>query len=55
MYKNSLGVFLRSAGMALVLGVVSAMASSCGGNKENNEPEPVKEVSSSHRPRSRFR
>lgn len=43
MYKNSLGVFLRSAGMALVLGVVSAMASSCGGNKENNEPEPVKE------------
>lgn len=43
MYKNSLGVFLRSAGMALVLGVVSAMAFSCGGNKENNEPEPVKE------------
>ena len=43
MYKNSLGVFLRSVGMALVLGVVSAMASSCGGNKENNEPEPVKE------------
>ena len=43
MYKNSLGMFLRSAGMALVLGVVSAMASSCGGNKENNEPEPVKE------------
>lgn len=43
MYKNSLGVFLRSAGMAFVLGVVSAMASSCGGNKENNEPEPVKE------------
>lgn len=43
MYKNLLGVFLRSAGMAFVLGVVSAMASSCGGNKENNEPEPVKE------------
>lgn len=43
MYKNSLGVFLRSAGMALVLGVVSAMASSCGGNKENNGKHPIKD------------
>lgn len=43
MYKNSFEKILRSAIMAIVSGTVALTMSSCGGSKENNEPEPVKE------------
>lgn len=43
MNKYLFGKILRSAIMAIVAGTVVLTMPSCGGNKENNEPEPVKE------------
>lgn len=43
MNKYLFGKVLRSAIMAIVAGTVVLTMPSCGGNKENNEPEPVKE------------
>lgn len=43
MNKYLFGKILRSAIMAIVAGTVALTMPSCGGNKENNEPEPVKE------------
>lgn len=43
MYKNSLGTVWRSTILAAVIGAVSSITLSCGGNNANNEPDPVKE------------
>lgn len=43
MYNNSFSKFRRSAVLCALTGIFSLAAVSCNGNKENNDPKPVKE------------